>query len=400
MLLFFEDILTQVNLNWIAKLIQSLYNWIGTYGWTIVVFTVILKVLTLPLDYWQRYSTKKQALKMESMQPMIEKIDKVYAEDKQRAQQEKSKLYKKQGYSVLSSCLPMIINMVVFFIVFGALNSFASYINIKTFNTLYSTYTTVFDAYEPVVYKSIYEENLFKGMSESSAASDAKLRATDQANELAKEAIGQVYTTGSYSSAQNSNIVNNPTININLDKKLQENFLWIKNIWRPDTWSSTMPSFDEFKKGGVGIAAPDKNEVAKITKSEYQVIYDGVVQANPGNKIFGGNWNGLLILPLLTIGLSFFSTKLTTSLSKRNKKGQAPKPAPAGSPQMNNKMMMLIMPVMMGIFGILYTSAFATYMAVSSMFSIISMLILNPIIDRHVDRKAAKETPTVAYRRK
>lgn len=398
MLLFLKEILTEIELDWIAKIIQSLYNWVGTYGWTIIVFTIILKLLTLPLDYWQRYTMKIQSAKMEHMQPMIEKIDKAYADDKQRAQEEKSKLYKKQGYSVLSSCLPMIINLVVFFTVFGGLNTFASYININTFNKLYDTYTTVYETVYQGFYDADFQINLDQGMTESKAKSQAEISATEKANNIAKDAVGQVYMTGSYVTQQNGDI---PPINIQLDKKLQENFLWINNIWRPDTWSSTMPSFDEFKNGGVGIRALSEKDKSMITAAEYQVIYEGVTEANLGYNIFGSNWNGLLILPVLTIGLSFFSTKLTSSISSRKKKnGEVVKAAPASPQAASNKMMMYMMPVMMGVFGILYTSAFATYMVISSLFSIISMLALNPIIDRAVENKIAKQTPTVSYRRK
>ena len=40
--------------NWIGKLIYALYNGIGNFGWTVVVFTIILKVILSPLDIWQK----------------------------------------------------------------------------------------------------------------------------------------------------------------------------------------------------------------------------------------------------------------------------------------------------------------------------------------------------------
>ena len=51
---FLASGITVPDLNWVGKLVEGLYGAIGNYGWTVVLFTVILKVITLPLDFWQR----------------------------------------------------------------------------------------------------------------------------------------------------------------------------------------------------------------------------------------------------------------------------------------------------------------------------------------------------------
>ena len=118
---FFEY--SEDDLGLVGKLVLLMHGWIGNYGWTVVVFTVFLSVLTLPLEFWQRYSSRKSSLKMQKIQPLVEAIDKRYGANTQRANEEKQKLYKKQGYSMASMCLPMIINMVVFFVMFGGLRN-------------------------------------------------------------------------------------------------------------------------------------------------------------------------------------------------------------------------------------------------------------------------------------
>ena len=124
------------DLNWIGNLVAALYNLVGNYGWTVVLFTVILKVITLPLDFWQRISTKENAIKMQQMQPMMEKIDKAYGANVKGAQQEKQKLMKKFGYSMFSSCLPTLVTLVVFIIMFSGLTSYSSHANVKEYNEL------------------------------------------------------------------------------------------------------------------------------------------------------------------------------------------------------------------------------------------------------------------------
>ena len=94
---------TKKDMGLVGQLIYWMRSWIGNYGWTVVVFTVFLKLIMLPLDFWQRYSARKSAVKMQKMQPLLDGIDKRYGANTQRANEEKQKLYKKQGYSMLSS---------------------------------------------------------------------------------------------------------------------------------------------------------------------------------------------------------------------------------------------------------------------------------------------------------
>ena len=68
--LFFDG--DSVKMNWIAKLINSLVGAIGIVGLGIVVFTLILKFITLPLDVYSKASMRKNSLKMEKMRPQLE----------------------------------------------------------------------------------------------------------------------------------------------------------------------------------------------------------------------------------------------------------------------------------------------------------------------------------------
>ena len=83
----------------VGKLVRWMHDWLGTgnYGWTVVLFTVILKVVMLPMDFWQRFAMRKSAVKMQAMQPLLDDIDKRYGANSQRSNEEKQKLYKKQG---------------------------------------------------------------------------------------------------------------------------------------------------------------------------------------------------------------------------------------------------------------------------------------------------------------
>ena len=90
----------------------------------IVLFTLLLKIITLPFDYFSRASMRKNSLKMEEMRPELEKLQKQYADNKDLYNQKMMALYKKNGYSMFGACLPTILTLVIFIV---ALNGFSAY---------------------------------------------------------------------------------------------------------------------------------------------------------------------------------------------------------------------------------------------------------------------------------
>lgn len=83
---FAVDSIPSVTLNWIGNLIKWLFDLFqGVYGGAIlgtVIFTLILKTVTSPIDIFTRIKQKKQSLLMKSMRPQMEKLQKQYANDK------------------------------------------------------------------------------------------------------------------------------------------------------------------------------------------------------------------------------------------------------------------------------------------------------------------------------
>ena len=130
---------SEENLGVMGKLVKWMHGWVGNYGWTVVVFTVFLKLITSPLDVWQRVASRKMTIKNQQMQPLLAEIDKRYGANTQRANDEKRKVYGKAGYSMLSSCLPMIISMVIFFVMFAGLRDYSTYSSVTNFQALSDT---------------------------------------------------------------------------------------------------------------------------------------------------------------------------------------------------------------------------------------------------------------------
>ncbi len=81
------------------------YRILGNYGFAIILFTVFIKLLLFPLDLKQR----KSMAKTQKIQPLLMEVQKKYANDKDKLNQETLKLYQKYGISPTSGCLPMLI---------------------------------------------------------------------------------------------------------------------------------------------------------------------------------------------------------------------------------------------------------------------------------------------------
>lgn len=98
------------------KLITNNPNY--SYGLAIILFTLIIRLLLLPLNIKQ---TRSQA-KMQEIQPEIKRIQDKYKNDPQKSQQEMMKLYKEHGANPLSGCLPLLIQMPILFAMYYAFN--------------------------------------------------------------------------------------------------------------------------------------------------------------------------------------------------------------------------------------------------------------------------------------
>ena len=83
------------------------YKLFNNYGIAIILFTLISKVVLLPLSIW----VQKNSIKMVKMQPMINKIKINFFGDKDKIGDETQKLYKKEKYSALASLIPLFIQI-------------------------------------------------------------------------------------------------------------------------------------------------------------------------------------------------------------------------------------------------------------------------------------------------
>jgi YidC/Oxa1 family membrane protein insertase len=91
----------------------------GSWGWSIVLLTVLIRALLIPLTLKQFHSMQK----LQRLQPQMKELQNRYKDDKQRQQQELMKFYKENQVNPLGSCLPLVAQLPVFISLFYMLRS-------------------------------------------------------------------------------------------------------------------------------------------------------------------------------------------------------------------------------------------------------------------------------------
>ena len=451
-----------ISLNWIGKIIEWLITGIGSVGVGVIVFSLLLKLIVLPLDVYQRVVMRKQNNKMQENQEKMEKLQKQYANDKEKYNQKVMEMYKENGISMFSSCLPMILSMVVFFTAIGGFNAYSKYANIQNYNSFVQAYNQSIESHAPAA------ENLSEDMLTYVWYEEVKGK-TEGGEEFTKEPAKGVITVKKYTKAvyytieteenltglSKANLVlyvkaalkyekgyttvenewktiqaSKPTYWADLDKAAEEfnltltgntdtdettvlnhyshlareavredyeknafnrvGFLWISNVWNVDalyehpltTHEKLFPDGDK-NTFDVNGTATDFETVQKKNATPYNdYAYNEITRNLEDAK---RSPNGYFILIVLSIG----TILLQQFITMRSQKAQNKYSSVDGQQATTQKTMMIVMTVMFGIFAFMYSAAFSIYMVISNVFSLLSTMVINKIVDVTMSKKEA-----------
>ncbi|MEQ1617852.1 MAG: membrane protein insertase YidC [Terricaulis sp.] len=100
-------------------IMNPLAKWAGSFGIGILLTTIVIKLLMFPIVF---HSMKEMA-KMRALQPKMKEIQERYAADKQRQQQETLKLYQSEKVNPVSGCVPMLLQIPVFYALYKVLTN-------------------------------------------------------------------------------------------------------------------------------------------------------------------------------------------------------------------------------------------------------------------------------------
>ena len=107
---------------WVSELLLTVMNtlhaWVKSYALAIIIMTIIIRSLLWPL---QNAATKSMR-KMAKLSPIMNELREKYKDDPQRMNQETMKLYKEYGVNPFGGCLPMLVQIPIFFGFYGMLD--------------------------------------------------------------------------------------------------------------------------------------------------------------------------------------------------------------------------------------------------------------------------------------
>ena len=337
------------------EILDFIFRLTGNYGWSVIIFTLLIRMLLLPLDLKSRKSMRA----MSRLQPKLNELQRKYGNDKEKLTKKTQELYKQEGVSMFSGCLPMLIQLPILWFMFAAMRVTAN-------------------------------EHTVRMLVDWAASVEA----------------GVDY---------------HPAL---------QGWLWIKNVFQPDSFSSTV--LPAFKSTLAGITAVDGSSV--LTAENIQIAKD-FLSSDAYRSICidwgSGNFlnipmnfiimrftfriptsitallhdaNGLFILPVLAAVSQLFMTKVTGQTAPQGDQAQQNKPVAQGQNSndpnaqmnpMNSGMMKWFFPIFSLYICATSNAAFALYWMTVNVLAIVQNIAINKYFD-YKDKQAELNAPTEA----
>lgn len=293
----FEYLITRP-LGWIIEMIYSL---VANYGLAIIIFTVLVKLILLPLNIKSQKAMRKQ----QKIQPILQELQKKYANDQDKLNREMMKLYKENNVSMTGGCLPMLIQMPILIGLYQVIQKPLSY-----------------------------------------------LVGVDW---MAQDVIDKVYMLRDAMSASIGNLATQT------EEMLARTYQIQLSQWAGIVNGPSDPWVLNFNFLGLDLANTPSAALNYLMRLDF---------SNPGVI-------ALLIIPVLAVVSQLLTTKLTQVQSGQNNKNDS---ASSTANQMS-KSMMIMMPIMTGVFTFTLPSGIGVYWIVSSLVQLIQQLALNKYFD-------------------
>ncbi|MBR2933892.1 MAG: YidC/Oxa1 family membrane protein insertase [Clostridia bacterium] len=446
----FTSIDNPYTFNFIGKVVKWIIELVPNMGLGIIIFTVVLKLVTLLPDYWSRASMKKNNLKMEKMRPQLEKLQRQYQNQPQIYNEKIRALYKKENYSAVSSCLPTIITLVIFIIVINQFSNYSSYKNLSIIEGMVDSYNTAITTYndthmdKPLVKKVGSEYYLDEITAFGSIADQTGVTVTQGAEEnqyeyqitdfnkfaayvkslndagFTKVKVGEAQAilppaegSSDYTINLTGDHFEEGTTEAEAKRKIvkwvfeykatsivETEILSLAREAAAVSYRENVPSF-LWVKNIWAEDLPWKHPV-KATFSEYNFTErkgckSEKINVNISDELYAeltynlqdekNAPNGYMILVVLSIGVMV----LSQIVMNKTQKAQLDLQSVNGQAQQTSKMMTWMMPIMFGIFAFIYTASFSLYMVVSSLLSTGTTLLINKIVEKRFNKKAEEE---------
>ena len=319
----------------LKSILDGINSVVGNYGWTIVVFSLLLRLVIFPFDYKSRVSMRKTT----KIQPQMTALQKKYANDKDTLNRKMSELYKKEKINPLSSCL----TMPILFAVWAALRMMAN-------EQMVQQVFDILQGKEPVMESWLWVKNLWMPDSPFSAA-------WPDLNSL------RMVTSDIWQNAYNTLVANGANLPATItydfsDANLQAT---IQAIY---TYMEQMP---EYVKATSNLPGWSFNLL--IAQLDLKTMY-----------------NGFFILPLLAAGTQFLMNAMQPTQATGDANQQA---------QANSNFMKWFFPLFSLFVCSGYSAVFSLYWVMGNVIGALQTVGINWYLDRKEKKEATVGEGTV-----
>ncbi len=359
---------TAIPLGYLMKLC---YYLIQNYAIALIVFTFIIRLILFPINIKQQKSTAK----MQKFAPEMEKLKKKYGKDKDKLNEATVKFYAENGISPTSSCLPMLILMLILMSMIEVIYAPLTYVSSlsdteidKATTRVESLMTFSHELSDAgITFNELYEDEV----------TDAD-KAEEQIQAYLENNKGDFEDTLDLSSTELSGVI--------------ENMLSYKDTDPLDVY------FNDSKR--VSTKLENRKELILMNMVQ-EDGFGGVFDENTDNvisefhyEIFGQNlgqypkmWTILMIVPILSFLAQLASTIVSMHYMRKNNA------AAASNPMMKNmNLMMYVMPVFSLVIAFQFPMGLGIYWTISALLGLVQTIAVNKIYTpAYVDKLVEKE---------
>ncbi len=351
------------------SILRGLQNLLGSYGLAVIGFTLIVRICLFYFDFKSRKSMRK----MSSVQPKVAMLQKKYANDRDKLNRKMSELYKQEGVSPLSGCLPMLLSYPILIIMFNAMRFYANDQVVFQVVDFLKQGGTVAPNYEPFLWiKNLYmADNPFvsamPNLSSLQLAADSWRNLNVLTLDRVQELIGGIEPM----------IANSSLTLTEVQAAFWDEMKAVAQQGDAQKWLTFLNSTAE------GMKQSNLNRMLEILSNA--MTSTPYYQANCGNSnlsvVLLGNiqkdWNGLIILPIASAVSQILMTKLNPSQQQPAAAGDAQ----AQASQSTGKFMMWFFPIFSLWICYSSTGAFALYWVASNLIAMIQTVAVNKYLD-------------------
>ena len=317
------------------SVLEWIYRWVGNYGWSVVVFTLLIRMIMLPLDI----KSKKSMRAMNKIQPKVALLQKKYANDKDKLNLKLNELYRKEHVSPMASCLPMLITLPILWFMFAAMRNMANEHTIQMILGIAETGEV------PAMQSWLWIKNVFQP---DSFMSTILPKVGDTLKTIVPVSGSSILTEANIEAA--------------------------RNFLATEQYAAIAAQY------GAGAFAQIPLNL---------VFFHPVLTLPTSFANLFKYANGLFILPVLAAVSQFLMTKFTNG-NNIKKDENVPEEQQAAANAMNSGFMKWFFPLFSLWICAGYNAAFAIYWMAANVIQVVQQIIVNWYFDRQ-DRKAALE---------